>query len=348
MFQFHHLLPDFTALETSCRRCSSGGAAAGEAVERARRSLEEVVSLPRADHAPAELSGGEQQRWPWRALVNDRPAGGAGRRAVRQSGSVDAGAALHALREPAPAARCHVHHRHARSALARAAGRVPRAARRSRLMPVEAKRDLTIGSLPVLGAFAVNWRPLRAPSRDDPLHRASRRRGAEATRVRGVRSGAGLWSGGSVRGAGAAESRGSARSTWGWSPKLFGVVSIEAALTGEAAPPRPRRSPLPRVRPDRDGVPSAVALRLPRAATRRSRRLDPLLSAASRGGGAPRTCPAREHRRSEAEPGELRRELDDAIREQDYERAARLRESDSARDRRPSSKHEASGEGEAP
>jgi len=72
VFQFHHLLPDFTALENVMLPRLIDGVPRGEAVERARRALDDVGLLPRAEHPPAALSGGEQQRVAVaRALVND-------------------------------------------------------------------------------------------------------------------------------------------------------------------------------------------------------------------------------------------------------------------------------------
>jgi lipoprotein-releasing system ATP-binding protein len=62
VFQFHHLLPEFTALENVMMPGLIDKMARHLAAERARELLDEVGLLPRADHKPAELSGGEQQR----------------------------------------------------------------------------------------------------------------------------------------------------------------------------------------------------------------------------------------------------------------------------------------------
>jgi lipoprotein-releasing system ATP-binding protein len=71
IYQFHHLLPEFTALENIAlpQRANASGAAGAEA--RARMLLEQVGVGQRADHRPAALSGGEQQRVAFcRALAN--------------------------------------------------------------------------------------------------------------------------------------------------------------------------------------------------------------------------------------------------------------------------------------
>ena len=62
VFQFHHLLPDFTALENVMMPAWIGGVAADEAERRAARLLTRVGLAERLEHKPGELSGGEQQR----------------------------------------------------------------------------------------------------------------------------------------------------------------------------------------------------------------------------------------------------------------------------------------------
>ncbi|HLC18439.1 MAG TPA: ABC transporter ATP-binding protein [Thermodesulfobacteriota bacterium] len=62
VFQFHHLLPEFTALENVMLPALIGGAPRGEAIKRAEGLLGEVGLSARLGHKPGELSGGEQQR----------------------------------------------------------------------------------------------------------------------------------------------------------------------------------------------------------------------------------------------------------------------------------------------
>ena len=72
VFQFHHLLPEFTALENVCIPSFIKKVNRKQAAEKAMRLLELLGVQDRASHKPAELSGGEQQRVAVaRALVND-------------------------------------------------------------------------------------------------------------------------------------------------------------------------------------------------------------------------------------------------------------------------------------
>ena len=71
VYQFHHLLPEFTALENIVLPQLSAGAPRAAAGARAMELLGEVDLKDRATHRPAALSGGEQQRVAFcRALAN--------------------------------------------------------------------------------------------------------------------------------------------------------------------------------------------------------------------------------------------------------------------------------------
>lgn len=72
VFQFHHLLPEFTALENVCMPGFIAGKPEGEVRQRAMELLETLNIQHRADHKPSKMSGGEQQRVAVaRALINN-------------------------------------------------------------------------------------------------------------------------------------------------------------------------------------------------------------------------------------------------------------------------------------
>lgn len=72
VFQFHHLLPEFTALENICIPAFIAGTGKAEAEKRALELLDFLGLKERANHKPSALSGGEQQRVAVaRALVNN-------------------------------------------------------------------------------------------------------------------------------------------------------------------------------------------------------------------------------------------------------------------------------------
>ena len=71
VFQFHHLLPEFSALENVCMPGWIAGQSGAALEKKANELLDRLGILNRASHRPAEMSGGEQQRVAVaRALIN--------------------------------------------------------------------------------------------------------------------------------------------------------------------------------------------------------------------------------------------------------------------------------------
>jgi lipoprotein-releasing system ATP-binding protein len=72
VFQFHHLLPEFTVLENVAMPLLVAGTDRRKALNRAHQALEEIGFVSRLSHRPAELSGGEKARAAMaRAVVNE-------------------------------------------------------------------------------------------------------------------------------------------------------------------------------------------------------------------------------------------------------------------------------------
>ena len=74
IFQFHHLLPEFSALENVALPLVMAGVSDAEAADRAAALLTKVGLAPRVSHLPSQLSGGEQQRVAIARALVARPA----------------------------------------------------------------------------------------------------------------------------------------------------------------------------------------------------------------------------------------------------------------------------------
>jgi lipoprotein-releasing system ATP-binding protein len=74
VFQFHHLLPEFTALENVCMPAFIAGKQENAAQQRAKELLDFMGLKDRMEHKPGELSGGEQQRVSVARALMNQPA----------------------------------------------------------------------------------------------------------------------------------------------------------------------------------------------------------------------------------------------------------------------------------